>query len=131
MKYLLAFIPPDVLHRVKDSLIGRHIHGMSVSEARGFGQEHDTSHPEYRDYIGVELTKKIRIEIICHDAELDRVLESIYTAAHTGHSGDGKIFVLPVLDALRLKTGERGEAALGGEFEIKSEPGKSPEAPRN
>ncbi len=116
MKYLLAFIPPDVLHRVKDSLVGKHIHGMSVSEARGFGQEHDSSHPEYREYIGVELTKKVRLEIICHDAEVDRILNSIYDAAHTGHSGDGKVFVLPVLDALRLKTGERGEAALGSAF---------------
>jgi len=119
MKYLLAFLPPDVLYRVKDSLIGKHIHGMSVSDARGFGQEHDSSHPEYRDYIGVELTKKARLEIICHDAEVDRILDSIYAAAHTGHSGDGKIFVLPVLDALRLKTGERGEAALGAAFEEK------------
>lgn len=113
----MAFIPPDVLYRVKDSLVGKRIHGMTVSEARGFGQEHDSTHPEYRDYIGVELTKKIRLEIICHDAEVERVLESIYNAAHSGHSGDGKVFVLPVLDALRLKTGERGEKALGTAFD--------------
>ncbi len=117
MKYLLAFIPPEVLHRVKDSLVGKHIHGMSVSDARGFGQEHDSSHPEFKDYIGVELTRKVRLEIICHDVEVEHILESIYSAAHTGHSGDGKVFVLPVLDALRLKTGERGEAALGTAFE--------------
>ncbi len=117
MKCLLVFISPDSLHRVKDSLVGKHIHGMSVSDARGFGQEHDPSHPEYREYIGVELTKKVRLEIICHDAEVDRVLDSIYSAAHTGHAGDGKVFILQVLDALRLKTGERGEKALGACFE--------------
>ncbi len=116
MRYLLAYIPPDVLHRVKDSLVGKHIHGMSVSEARGFGQEHDASHPEHREFVGVELTKKIRVEIICHDEEVEGVLNSIYVAAHTGQSGDGKVFVLPVLDALRLKTGERGPAALGSPF---------------
>ncbi len=116
MKYLLAFIPPDVLHRVKDSVVGKHIHGMSISDARGFGQEHDAGHPEYREFIGVELTKKVRLEIICHDEELESILQAIYAAGHTGHSGDGKVFVLPVLDALRLKTGERGPAALGSPF---------------
>ncbi len=116
MKYLLAFIPPDAIHRVKDALIGKHVHGMSISEARGFGQEHDTGHPEHREFPGIELTRKIRLEIICHDEEVERVLETIYSASHTGRSGDGKIFVLPVLDALRIKTGERGPAALGKPF---------------
>jgi nitrogen regulatory protein P-II 1 len=113
MKYILAMIPPDVLHRVKDSLIGHHIHGLTVSDARGFGQEHDVAHTEYRDIPGVELTRRIRLEIVCHDDEVEHILEAFYKAAHTGHSGDGKVFVLPVLDSLRLKTGERGDAALG------------------
>ncbi len=113
MKYLLAFVPPDVLHRVKDALVGKGIHGMTVSEARGFGQEHDPRHPEYHEYPGVELTRKIRLEIVCHDEEVEPVLQAIYAAGHTGHSGDGKVFVLPVLDALRLKTGERGPSAVG------------------
>jgi len=116
MKYLLAFIPANALHRVKDALIGRHIHGMTASDARGFGQEHDVGNPEYRDIPGVELTKKLRLEIICHDEEVDAVLDAFYTAGHTGHPGDGKVFVLPVLDALRLKTGERGPSALGPPF---------------
>jgi len=113
MKYILAIIPPDVLHRVRDSLIGHHIHGITVSEARGFGQEHDIAHPEFRDIPGVELTRKMRLEIVCHDEEVERILQALYAAAHTGHPGDGKVFVLPVLEALRLKTGERGAAALG------------------
>ena len=116
MKYLLAFVPPDLVHRVKDALIGKHIHGMSVSDARGFGQEHDTAHPEHREFMGLEMTKRVRLEIICHDEEVDRALEAIYAAGHTGHTGDGKVFVLPVLDALRLKTGERGPSALGPPF---------------
>jgi nitrogen regulatory protein P-II 1 len=113
MKYLLAFVPPDLLHRVKDALIGKKVHGMTVSDARGFGQELDAAHPEHREFPGLELTKKVRLEIICHDEEVDSILEAIYSAGHTGHSGDGKVFVLPVLDALRLKTGERGPGALG------------------
>ena len=115
MKYILAIIPPDVLHRVKDSMIAHHIHGLTVSEARGFGQEHDMANPEYREIPGVELTRKMRLEIVCHDDEVDGVLKALYKAAHTGHPGDGKVFVLPVLDALRLKTGESGGAALGPE----------------
>ncbi len=116
MKYLLVFIPADALHRIKDGLIGKHIHGLTVSDARGFGQEHDTDHPEYREIPGVELTRKVRIEIVCHDEEVDAVLDALYSAGHTGHAGDGKVFVLPVLDAIRLKTGERGPSALGPLF---------------
>jgi nitrogen regulatory protein PII len=115
MKYILAIIPPDVLHRVKDALIGHHIHGLTVSEARGFGQEHDMANPEYREIPGVELTRKMRLEMVCHDDEVDGLLKALYKAAHTGHPGDGKVFVLPVLEALRLKTGERNDAALGPE----------------
>ena len=113
MKYLLAIIPPNVLHRVKDALVGNHIHGLTVSEARGFGQEHEVTHPDYRELPGVELTKKVRLEVVCHDEEVERILQAFSAAAHTGHHGDGKVFVMPVLDALRLKTGERGPKAIG------------------
>jgi len=116
MKCLLAFIPPDFLHRIKDAIIAKHVHGMTVSEARGFGQEHDSAHPEHREFMGLEMTKRVRLEIICHDEEVENVLGAMYAAGHTGHAGDGKVFVLPVLDALRLKTGERGAAALGAPF---------------
>ncbi len=120
MKYVLAFIPANALHRVKDALISRHIHGMTASDARGFGQEHDVHNPEYREIPGIELTRKVRLEVICHDEEVEAVLEAFYAAGHTGHPGDGKVFVLPVLDALRLKTGERGVEALGPPFKASS-----------
>ena len=116
MKYLLAFLPPDLVHRVKDVLVGEHIHGLSVSDARGFGQEHDVAHPDHREFMGLELIRRVRLEIVCHDEEEERALSAIYSAGHTGHAGDGKVFILPVLDALRLKTGERGPAALGQLF---------------
>jgi nitrogen regulatory protein P-II 1 len=116
MKYVLAFIPANALHRFRDTLISKHIHGMTASEARGFGQEHDTGNPEYRDIPGQELVRKMRLEIVCHDEEVEAVLGALYAAGHTGHAGDGKVFVLPVLDALRLKTGERGPSALGPTF---------------
>ncbi len=113
MRLVLAIIPRDQLQRVTDALVARHIHGLTISEARGFGQEHDTGHPEHHEYLGLEMTKKIRLEVVCQDDEVEAALAAIYETGHTGHRGDGKVFVLPVLDALRLKTGERGPAALG------------------
>jgi nitrogen regulatory protein P-II 1 len=113
MKLLLAFIPPDRLQLVTEALVGRHVHGLSVSEARGFGQEHDTQHPGHREFRGLDMTRKMRLEIICNDQEAEAVLKAIYEATPTGQHGAGKVFILPVEDALRLMTGERGSAALG------------------
>ncbi len=113
MKFIIAFIPPEHLHRLVDALIEYHVPGMTVSEARGFGQEHDPRHPDHREYIGLEMTRKLRLEIACRDEEVEDILAAIYRSAHTGNVGDGKVFVLPVLDALRIKTGERGDRTLG------------------
>ncbi|HQQ79112.1 MAG TPA: P-II family nitrogen regulator [Thermoanaerobaculia bacterium] len=113
MRYVLGFFPPDRLFAIVDALSESHAHGLTISDARGFGQEHDVSHPEHREHLGVEMTKKIRVEIVCRDDEADVLVDALYRAGHTGRRGDGKVFVLPVLEALRVKTGERGEAALG------------------
>ncbi len=113
MKLIIAYIPVGFLAPVSSALEKEHIHGMSVSSVQGFGQEHDDLHPEHQEFAGIERTKKLRLEIACHDSEADLILKTIYDAAHTGLRGNGKVFVLPVLDALRLKTGERGSAALG------------------
>ena len=115
MRYVLAFVPPDRLFALVDALSDSHVHGLTMSDARGFGQEHDTEHPEHHEHRGVEMTKKMRLEIICRDEEVEGILEALSRAGHTGRRGDGKVFVLPVLEALRLKTGERGDAALGPE----------------
>jgi len=113
MRYVIGFFPPDRIFALVDALSEIHVHGMTVSDARGFGQEHDAEHPEHREHMGVEMTKKTRIELICRDEEVDGILDAIYKAAHSGRRGDGKVFVLPVVDALRVKTGERGESAVG------------------
>jgi nitrogen regulatory protein P-II 1 len=106
MKLILAFIPPERLNKLLDSLDERDLPGLTVSEARGFGQ-HD------RDFTDVELPSKLRVEIVCSDDCVETIVNDIYKSLHTGQRGDGKIFVLPVADALRIKTGERGNAALG------------------
>ena len=113
MKLIIAYIPPEFIEPIATKLGRKHVHGMSISTVHGFGQEHDESHPDHRAFEGIERTKKARLEIACHDSEADLILKTIYEVAHTGLRGNGKVFVLPVLDALRLKTGERGSAALG------------------
>jgi len=116
VKLVIAYFPEELLRSVLTALTEQRVHGVSVSHVRGFGQEHDDSHPDHPDdlpFDAVELTKKVRIEIACHDEESDGILEAIYRSAHTGRRGNGKVLVIPILDALRLKTGERGAAAIG------------------
>ncbi len=106
MKLILAIIPPEHFNQLLDDLDEQHLPGLTVSEARGFGQND-------RDFTDVELPPKLRVEIACLDEEVETIINAIYKSAHTGQRGDGKIFVLPITDALRMKTGERGTAALG------------------
>jgi nitrogen regulatory protein P-II 1 len=113
MKLVIAYLPHQPVQKVINALADQHIHGLTLSDARGFGQEHDASHPEYREFMGIETTPNLRIEIACHDDEVPSILHRLYEIAHTGQRGDGKVFVLNIEEALRLKTGERGAAALG------------------
>ncbi len=113
MKYVLGFIPHDRLDALVDTLDEAHVHGLTVSEARGFGQEHDARHPQHHDHPGVDLVRKLRVEVVCRDEELPRLLDSFARLKQPGRFGAGKVFVLEVLDAMRLQTGERGDAALG------------------
>jgi nitrogen regulatory protein P-II 1 len=113
MKYVLAFIPHDGLDALVDTLDEAHVHGLSVSEARGFGQEHDPTHPEHHHHPGVDLVRKLRVEIVCRDSEVESILAAFEHGFRRNRPGAGKVFVLDVHEALRLKTGERGEAALG------------------
>jgi nitrogen regulatory protein PII len=112
VRYILVMIPPERLDAILDALAARHVRGLTVSEARGYGQEYDAAHPERREHLGVELTRKLRLEIVCRDDETEPILSAVYLAGHSGRRGDGKAFVLPVLSALRLKTGQVGDDAL-------------------
>lgn len=112
MKKIEAIIKPFKLDEVKNALSAVAVQGMTVTEVRGFGRQ--KGHKEvYRgaEYV-VELVPKIKIEVVVPDQVVARVVETIAKAAKTGKIGDGKIFVLPVEDAIRIRTGERGENAL-------------------
>ena len=112
MKLVTAIIKPFKLEDVKAALEGRGVHGLTVSEASGFGRQ--KGHTEvYRgaEYT-VDLVPKVRLEILVDDEFVDDVVDSVVSAAQTGKIGDGKVWVSPVETVVRVRTGERGSAAL-------------------
>jgi nitrogen regulatory protein P-II 1 len=112
MKKIEAIIKPFKLDQVKDALAELGIAGLTVSEVRGFGRQ--KGHKEI--YRGAEYTidfvPKVKVELVIDDSLLRRAVEAITAAARTGQIGDGKIFILPVEEAVRIRTGELGESAL-------------------
>jgi nitrogen regulatory protein P-II 2 len=112
MKMVIAVIKPFKLDEVRDALTQIGIHGMTVAEVKGYGRQ--KGHMEiYRgaEY-AVNFLPKVRIEIVVPSERLDAVIEAIGTAAKTGQIGDGKIFVTPVEQAVRIRTGETDADAL-------------------
>jgi nitrogen regulatory protein P-II 2 len=112
MKLVTAIIKPFKLEDVRDALLGIGVHGMTITEVKGYGRQ--KGHTEiYRgaEY-AVNFLPKIRIEVAVASEEADRVVEAISTAAKTGEIGDGKIFVAPIDQALRIRTGETDADAL-------------------
>ena len=112
MKKIEAIIKPFKLDEVKDAISELGIQGMTVSEVKGFGRQ--KGHTElYRgaEYV-VDFLPKIKIELIVKDEDVKRVVDAIYNAAKTGRIGDGKIFVVPVDEVIRIRTGETGENAI-------------------
>jgi nitrogen regulatory protein P-II 2 len=112
MKMIVTVIKHFKLDTVKDALSQAGIQGMTVAEVKGFGRQ--KGHVEiYRgSSFEVRFIPKLRIEIAVTDDKAEEIAMIIQKAAHTGEIGDGKIFIYPLLDAIRIRTGERGEAAL-------------------
>ncbi len=112
MRKIEAIIKPFKLDEVKEALHTIGIQGMTVTEVKGFGRQ--KGHTElYRgaEYV-VDFLPKIKIEIAVSDEMSDKAVQAIVEAANTGRIGDGKIFVLPVEEAIRIRTGERGDDAV-------------------
>jgi len=112
MKKIEAIIKPFKLDEVKDALVEMGIGGMTVTEVRGFGQQR--GHTEiYRgtEYV-IDFLPKVKIEVVVKDEDVQKVVETIMKTAQTGRVGDGKIFVIPVEEVVRIRTGERGEQAI-------------------
>lgn len=112
MKKIEAIIKPFKLDDVTDALQEVGITGLTITEAKGFGRQ--KGHTElYRgaEYV-VDFIPKIKIEVVVEDSLLDRTVEAILNAAHTGRIGDGKIFISEVLEAVRIRTRETGKKAI-------------------
>ncbi|MBZ5633093.1 MAG: P-II family nitrogen regulator [Acidobacteriia bacterium] len=112
MKKIEAIIQPHKLDEVKDALLGIGVDGMTVSEVRGHGRQKGHTEVYRGQEYKVDLLPKVKIELVVTSARVDEIVRTLSTAARSGKVGDGKVFVTDVLDAIRIRNDERGEAAL-------------------
>ena len=112
MKFIVAIIKPFKLEEVKEALSQLGIQGMTVTEVKGFGRQKGHTEIYRGSEYTVDFLPKVKLEVVVSDEVVGRVVEAIVKAAKTGKIGDGKVFVLPLEDAVRIRTDERGEAAL-------------------
>jgi len=112
MKKIEAIIQPHKLDEVKEALLGIGVDGMTVSEVRGHGRQKGHTETYRGQEYKVDLLPKVKIELVVTSARADEVVRTLSTAARSGKVGDGKVFVTDVLDAIRIRNEDRGEAAL-------------------
>jgi nitrogen regulatory protein P-II 1 len=112
MKRIVAIIRPEKFDDVKRALVEAGCDGMTVTEVKGRGSQQGIRQSYRGSSYCIDLIPKTRIEIVVKDEELDTFVESIKKSAHTGNIGDGKIFIQPVENVIRIRTGEEGEGAV-------------------
>ncbi|MEO7598907.1 MAG: P-II family nitrogen regulator [Opitutus sp.] len=112
MKLVIAIIKPFKLEEVKTALAAIGVEGMTVTEVKGFGRQKGHTEMYRGSEYTVDFLPKVKIEIATTDAVAPKAVEAIITSAKTGKIGDGKVFVLPLEDVVRIRTGERGEPAI-------------------
>ena len=114
MKLITAYIQPFMTEKVTDALRAGKVHGVTVLSCQGFGRmADDNKTPHYLEEASAfGFAPKTKIEIVCVDGDLDEIVGTIRQHAHTGHHGDGKIFVSVITDAVDIRTGGRDESAV-------------------
>ncbi|NQU60850.1 MAG: P-II family nitrogen regulator [Rhodospirillales bacterium] len=112
MKLVMAIIKPFKLDAVRSALTELGVQGLTVSEVKGFGRQKGQTEIYRGAEYAIEFVPKVRIDIVIDDGEVERVVEAIRDAANTDKIGDGKIFVIDVAEAMRIRTGETGSDAL-------------------
>ena len=112
MKMVMAIFKPFKLDEVRDALTGLGIQGLTVSEVKGFGRQKGQTEIYRGAEYAVSFLPKVKIEVVIEDGLVERTVDAIRKAAGTGKIGDGKIFVTPVEQAVRIRTGESGADAL-------------------
>lgn len=112
MKKITAVVRPERLEAVKEALFDAKVSGMTISQVQGCGNQHGWKEYYRGTEVLLNMVPKVKFEIICVDDEVDGIIEIILDVAHTGKVGDGKIFVFPCEEVVRIRTGERGSRAL-------------------
>ncbi len=113
MNKIEAIIRPEKLDDVKSALAGAGFHGLNIVHVTGRGVQKGVVHMgRGGETYEVDMLPKVKIEVVVPDAQVDKLVDTICDAAHTGRIGDGKIFVIPITNAIRVRTRERGDAAL-------------------
>jgi nitrogen regulatory protein P-II 2 len=112
MQLIIAIIKPFKLDEVREALTSLGVNGMTVTEVKGFGRQKGQTEIYRGAEYATNMVPKVKIELVCDKSIASRAVEAIQQSAGTGNIGDGKIFVLDVAEAVRIRTGETGEAAL-------------------
>ena len=112
MKKIECIIRPFKLEEVKEALSNVGVRGMTVSEVRGFGRSRGHTELYRGSEYTIEFVPKLKIEIVVAEENVDKVVEAVQQAASTGKIGDGKIFIIPIDETIRIRTGEKGPAAI-------------------
>ncbi len=112
MKIVMAIIKPFKLDEVRDALTAVGVHGLTVTEVKGFGRQKGHTEIYRGTEYSVSFLPKLKIEVAISDSAVDKVIDAISTAAKTGQIGDGKIFVYSIEHAVRIRTGETDDSAL-------------------
>ena len=112
MKLIVAIIKPFKLEEVKEALAGIGVEGMTVTEVKGFGRQKGHTEVYRGSEYTVDFLPKVKVEIVVADEIVAKVIAAVVQSAKTGKIGDGKVFVLPIDEAVRIRTGEQGEIAL-------------------
>ena len=112
MKLVSCIVRPEKLDDIKEALDKVHIVGMTVSDVRGFGRQKGQVEHYRGEAYTIKFISKVKLELVVQDQDVDKVLNTIGGVARTGNVGDGKIFVIDVDNAMRIRTGEKGTSAL-------------------
>ena len=112
MKLITAIVKPFKLEEVKEALQAFGVHGITVSEASGYGRQRGHTEVYRGAEYTVDLVPKLRVEVLCEDEDVEALVDVVVKAAVTGKIGDGKVWVTPVDEVVRVRTGETGGAAL-------------------
>ena len=112
MKKITAIVRPEKLEPLKDALFAVKVSGMTISQVQGCGSQHGWKEYYRGTEVLLNMVPKVKFEIICDDAEVDALIDVISATARTGSVGDGKIFVFPVDEVVRIRTDERGDEAI-------------------